>query len=98
MSTQCAREGAGVHCGLTMETLPDRVPVENYPWKTTRTRYPKKMLPDSALVVCMTGTFVCMTGMFVCMTGMFVCMTGMFVCMTGLVVQGSSQRGRGGGG
>ena len=21
-----------------------------YPWKTTRTRYPKKMLPDSALV------------------------------------------------
>ena len=34
MSTQCAREGAGVHCGLTMETLPDRVPVlpvENYP-------------------------------------------------------------------
>ena len=34
MSTQCAREGAGVHCGLTMKTLPDRVPVlpvENYP-------------------------------------------------------------------
>ena len=34
MSTQCVREGAGVHCGLTMETLPDRVPVlpvENYP-------------------------------------------------------------------
>ena len=34
MSTQCAREGAGVRCGLTMETLPGRVPVlpvENYP-------------------------------------------------------------------
>ena len=34
MSTQCVREGAGVHCGLTIETLPDRVPVlpvENYP-------------------------------------------------------------------
>ena len=32
MSTQCVREG--VHCGVTMETLPDRVPVlpvENYP-------------------------------------------------------------------
>ena len=32
MSTQCAREG--VHCGVTMETLPDWVhalPVENYP-------------------------------------------------------------------
>ena len=32
MSTQCVREG--VHCDVTMETLPDRVPVlpvENYP-------------------------------------------------------------------
>ena len=32
MSTQCVREG--VHCGVTMETLPDRVPVlpvDNYP-------------------------------------------------------------------
>ena len=32
MSTQCVREG--VHCGVTMETLPGRVPVlpvENYP-------------------------------------------------------------------
>ena len=47
MSTQCVREGAGVHCGLTMGTLPDRVPV--LPVETTRTRYPKKMLPDSAL-------------------------------------------------
>ena len=25
MATQCVREG--VHCGVTMETLPDRVPV-----------------------------------------------------------------------
>ena len=34
MSTQYVRGGVGVHCGLTMETLPDRVPVlpvENYP-------------------------------------------------------------------
>ena len=32
MSTQCVREG--VHCGVTMGALPDRVPVlpvENYP-------------------------------------------------------------------
>ena len=32
MSTQCVREG--VHCCVTMETLPDRgpvLPVENYP-------------------------------------------------------------------
>ena len=32
MSTQCVREGG--HCGVTMETLPNRVPVlpvENYP-------------------------------------------------------------------
>ena len=29
MSTLCVKEG--VHCGVTMETLPDRVPVENYP-------------------------------------------------------------------
>ena len=48
MSTQSVREG--VHCGVTVETLPDRVPVENYPWKTTRTRYTKKMLPASALI------------------------------------------------
>ena len=27
--TQCVREG--VHGGVTMETLPDRAPVENYP-------------------------------------------------------------------
>ena len=46
MSTQCVREG--VHCGVTMETLPDRVPV--LPVRTTRTRYRKKMLPDSALI------------------------------------------------
>ena len=32
MSTQCVKEG--VHCGVAVETLPDRVlmlPVENYP-------------------------------------------------------------------
>ena len=32
MSAQCVKEGA--HCGVTMKTLPDRVPVlplENYP-------------------------------------------------------------------
>ena len=33
MSTQCVAVREGVHCGVTMETLPDRVPlqpVENY--------------------------------------------------------------------
>ena len=29
MSAQCVREG--VNCGVTMDTLPDRGPVENYP-------------------------------------------------------------------
>ena len=36
-----------------METLPDRVPVENYP------RCPKKMLPDSALVLRAASTEAC---------------------------------------
>ena len=48
MSTQCVREG--VQCVvLPWKHYPIGYPC--YPWKPTRTRSPKKTLPDSALVV-----------------------------------------------
>ena len=45
MYTQCVREG--VHCGVTMETLPDRVPVlpvDNLPNPVPRRKcYPAQL-------------------------------------------------------
>ena len=42
-------QGKGCIVVLTWKHYPIGYPC--YPWKTTRTRYLKKMLPDSALVI-----------------------------------------------